>query len=395
MAKVRPMIDLPQDIYNLMLDRLSGSIGEEDTVRLRLWLAISEEHRKLWKEIAALWYGGKIKYYGYMDMTSAQTWQIICKRHARFRRRCILWLTTTVAASVLLVTGSFLFFFFSSVNKPQVRTIAELVAGQVQQGVTLVLSTGEQIKLGKELLYREEGVDICSDSSGIVYQRQEHAQQQDSIRYNELIVPVGGEYQLVLSDNTRVILNADSRLRYPVYFAAAAREIWISGEAYLQVAPNPEKPFIVHTGKTDIRVLGTEFNVTAYQNEPVTEITLVCGRVRVEVDGKREELNPGYQVRVDHTNMQVENKKVNVYDYVAWKDGLLLFDDISLEQLMARLGRWYNIHFEYRHKELKQKKFTGGFRKYDDIEKILEMIGDVNDVDFKVENGCVVIDWKK
>lgn len=389
------MIDLPQDIYNLMLDRLIGSIGEADTVRLQQWLDMSEEHRKLWKEIAVLWYGGKISYQQETNWASRQVWQIICKKHARFRRRRILLLTTTVAASVLFIVGCCLLFFPSPVNPPQVQTIAELVAGQVQQGVTLVLSTGERVELGKELLYKEQGVDICSDSSGLVYRAQGHARPQDSISYNELIVPVGGEYQLVLSDDTRVILNADSRLRYPVRFAANSREIWISGEAYLQVAPNAKQPFIVHTGKTAIRVLGTEFNVTAYQNDPVTEITLVHGKVRVEVNGKQEELNPGYQVRVDHADMRVENKKVNVYDYVAWKDGLLLFDDVSLEQLMIRLGRWYNIHFEYRHEELKQKKFTGGFRRYEDIEKILDMVGKVNDVDFKVESGCVVIDWKK
>lgn len=389
------MIDLPQDIYNLMLDRLTGSITDEEAVRLQEWLKASEEHCMLWREIAGLWYSGKISYTREREKDALQAWQKICKKHTRLRQRRILSLVTTVAASVVLVVGSILLFLPSSVNHHQVESITELVAGQVQQGVTLVLSNGDQVNLGKNILYEEQGVDILSDSCGIIYQKQDNVKPQDSVSYNELIVPVGGEYQLTLSDSTRVILNADTRLRFPVCFAAGKREIWISGEAYLQVAPNAKKPFIVHTEETDIRVLGTEFNVNAYQNEPVTEVTLVCGLVQVEVDGKLEELKPGYQAKVDHINLNIEKKQVNVYDYVAWKDGLLLFDDISLSQLMIRLGRWYNIHFEYRHDELKQKRFTGGFRRYDGIEKILKMIGNVNDVDFKVENGCVVIDWKR
>lgn len=389
------MIDLPQDIYNLMLDRLTGSITDDDAVRLQHWLKASEDHRMLWKEISGLWYCGKIQYHGKMDKTSAQAWEIICRKHARLRRRRVLVLATSIAASVLLVVGSFLLLFPFSDNRSQVQNIADLVARQEQQGVTLVLSTGQQVGLGKNVLYEEPGVSIHSDSSGIIYREQDYILPQDSIGYHELIVPVGGEYQLTLSDSTHVILNADTRLRFPIRFAAGHREIWISGEAYLKVAPNSEKPFIVHTEKTDVRVLGTEFNVTAYRDEPVTEITLVNGLVQVEVDGKQEELKPGYQIKVDHADMQVEKKQVNVYDYVAWKDGLLLFDDISLSQLMIRLGRWYNIHFEYRHDELKLKKFTGGFRRYDGIEEILGMIGNVNDVDFNVENGCVVIDWKR
>lgn len=389
------MIDLPQDIYNLMLDRLTGSIADDDSVRLQQWLKASEDHRILWKEIAGLWYCGKIHYHERMDKASEQAWEIICRKHAHLRRRRILALVTSIAASVLLVVGSILLFFPSSDNRSQVQSITDLVARQERQGVTLVLSTGEQVGLGKNVLYEEPGVNIHSDSSGIIYREQDSILPQDGIGYNELIVPVGGEYQLTLSDSTHVILNADTRLRFPIRFAAGSREIWISGEAYLKVAPNPQKPFIVHTEKTDVQVLGTEFNVTAYRDEPVTEITLVRGLVRVDVDGKREELKPGYQVKVDHADMKVENKQVNVHDYVAWKDGLFLFDDISLSQLMIRLGRWYNIHFEYRHEELKLKKFTGGFRRYDGIEKILEMIGNVNDVDFNVENGCVVIDWKR
>ncbi len=389
------MIDLPQEIYNMMLDRLTGSLEVNDTVRLQQWLDASESHQEAWKEIAVLWYCSKIDSPKEGDKTYMLAWERICKKHARYRRRRILLRLVSVSAVVLLAVGSLLLFFPSSVRRSSVDNLADLMAGQGQNGVTLILSNGKQVELGKGITCEEQGVNIYSDSSGIIYQEQDRRMQQDSIGYNELIVPVGGEYRLLLSDSSHIILNADSRLRYPVRFAAASREVWISGEAFLQVAPNPAQPFVIHTQVTDIQVLGTEFNVSAYENEAVTEITLVRGKVRVKVNGKQEDLNPGYQVKVDHATMQVENKKVNVYDYVAWKDGLLLFDDIPLEQLMLRLGRWYNIHFEFRHEELKWKKFTGGFKRYEGIEKILEMIGKVNDVDFCVENGKVVMDWKK
>jgi len=200
---------------------------------------------------------------------------------------------------------------------------------------------------------------------------------------------------LTLADGTVVTINSDSKLKFPVLFNGETREVWLSGEAYFQVEHNPEKPFIVHAAGADTRVLGTEFNVKAYNNDQVEEVTLVEGSVEFTVGDQQVRLEPGYQVCTDLSLGELSKaRKVDTYMYTAWKDGTMYFDDISLEELMIRLNRWYNFDYEFTDEALKERLFTGGVKKSDDLQKIFSLIGMVNDVSFSIKENRILIDKK-
>ena len=212
--------------------------------------------------------------------------------------------------------------------------------------------------------------------------------------YNELVIPKCGEYRLCLADGSLVIMNSESRLRFPVEFTGDKREVYLEGEACFKVAEDTEKPFIVHTAKADVRVLGTVFNVSAYSGEINTKVTLVNGKVQVNVGSVERLLIPDQQFVLNNETSEIVVQEVDAQNDIAWTNGLFRFDAMPLGQLMIRLGRWYDITYEFKDVSLQNVRFTGGFRKYDDIRHIVGMIGEITNVAFKVDGNKVIIDKK-
>ena len=152
-------------------------------------------------------------------------------------------------------------------------------------------------------------------------------QKTPALVYNTIDIPIGGEYQLVLADGTKVWLNADSKLRFPVSFTAERREVYLEGEAYFEVAKDSEHPFIVHISRGAIEVLGTGFNVRDYREEQKTVTTLVQGKVVYRPErqpGREIMLEPGFQIK-DEEGGSLQPRKVDVILYTGWKDGKYVF----------------------------------------------------------------------
>lgn len=155
-------------------------------------------------------------------------------------------------------------------------------------------------------------------------------------------IPRGHTYQIVLSDGTQVWMNADSRLHFPIRFTGTKREVRLEGEAYFKVAHDPKHPFIICTEKMQTRVLGTEFNIRAYNNSPA-HVTLINGSVKIKMNEIDREvvLSPGEDIAYVDSTFEV--KKVDT-DYCAqWKDGWLYYDNVFLQDILNDLGRWYNL----------------------------------------------------
>lgn len=186
------------------------------------------------------------------------------------------------------------------------------------------------------------------------------------VMYNTLEVPRGGEYDLVLEDGTRVWLNADSRLKYPVVFPGSERRVMLEGEAYFEVARDTNRPFLVETGVQSLRVLGTAFNVCAYPDEPDIYTTLVHGSVALSTGGQGHEcvLVPGEQAVCHVHNGSFTVGKVDVSQVAAWKKGLFVFENQNLEQIMLKLARWYNVTVFFRNEAAKTIEFRGNLPKY-------------------------------
>jgi len=168
----------------------------------------------------------------------------------------------------------------------------------------------------------------------------------------EIIAPIGSRTVVQLSDGSIVHLNYGSKIKYPQYFAGETREVILAGEGYFEVVRNPEKPFLVKTGKLNVKALGTSFNVLAYPDRDIVETTLLEGKVvleKADCPGKAGTIGsmvPGQQVRYNKITAAVKSAQVNVEKYIAWKDGKLVFDDATLDQVAERLSRMYNVEIE-------------------------------------------------
>jgi transmembrane sensor len=215
------------------------------------------------------------------------------------------------------------------------------------------------------------------------------------IRINKIETPTGGEFQIVLEDGTTVWLNAESTLEYPVPFPSDKREVFLSGEAYFDVAQLQDKPFVIKTNNMTVHAIGTSFNVSAYPDDPVEHTTLVSGVVRVNPVTYDEDLTwtlaPNQQFALHTTNMTSSIKTVNTSLYTAWIHGRFMFEDQDLEEIFKMLKRWYDVDVYYVKEEYKNELFTGELPRFENLDIILDMMNMVCRLSFEREGTTVVV----
>ena len=301
-----------------------------------------------------------------------------------------LWRSVAAAACICAVAVTVLW------ELSGVRAVPEAMplAGQQTETakVKLNLHSGEQIALEQKKEQRIEAGDavIKNEHGQLIYESKNNLATEEL--FNKVVTAIGGEYALILSDGTRVWLNADSELEYPVEFVKKERIVKLSGEAYFEVAPNPEQPFIVEAGGIQTRVLGTAFNFSAYRGENASTITLLTGKVAVSAPGHAERvLLPGQQLKYDAENRKTVIKEVDAEDFVVWKDGLFLFNDCGLEEIIPRLSRWYGVTFHYDREKFGDLKFYIKTRRYEDIGTILNLLKLTENVTYSIEGNEVTL----
>ena len=310
------------------------------------------------------------------------------------RRMTLLW---SVAASVILLIGLFV---GRMVNEwrdlDEMRMLAE--TERIVPGVKaeLILSTGERVVLNQQRV-SIEGVNetgIQNDSvTGLNYTTAKV--QGEELVYNTMRIPVGGFYQLALSDGSKVWLNSMTELRFPVAFTGEERKVYLTGEAYFEVAPDSKHPFIVVTEEgMEVKVYGTEFNMSTYQHG-VVQTVLVSGKVgiRVNATGKEVMLAPKQMAEYSEKTGMVRVEEADPYRYIAWKDGEFVFERETIEEIMERLGRWYDVKVFYENESLKQKRFTGVISRYENIEQVLRLIEGPATLRFEVKGNVVTVKY--
>ena len=310
------------------------------------------------------------------------------------RRMTLRW---SVAASVILWIGLFV---GRMVNEwrdlDEMRMLAE--TERIVPGVKaeLILSTGERVVLNQQRV-SIEGVNetgIQNDSvTGLNYTMAKV--QGEELVYNTMRIPVGGFYQLALSDGSKVWLNSMTELRFPVAFTGEERKVYLTGEAYFEVAPDSKHPFIVVTEEgMEVKVYGTEFNMSTYQHG-VVQTVLVSGKVgiRVNATGKEVMLAPKQMAEYSEKTGMVRVEEADPYRYIAWKDGEFVFERETIEEIMERLGRWYDVKVFYENESLKQKRFTGVISRYEDIEQVLRLIEGPATLRFEVKGNVVTVKY--
>lgn len=309
--------------------------------------------------------------------------------------RTIFLSTVSIAASLMLLIGSY--FLFIQEKEPEKLSVVESIKPGTSRAV-LYLGDGRKIDLGKKNIQINDGdiSGISNDSlQGLQYNKV-IAKQTEQIVYNTVKIPKGGEYQMTLADGTKVWLNSESEMRFPVHFTKDKREIFINGEAYFKVAHNKKKPFIARLDKGSIEVLGTEFNINAYNDEEDMVTTLIKGSVKFISSNKKHNqiLKPNQQIVYNSSQNDFSLRNVDIRPFIAWKEGKFYFKSMELEKIMRQLERWYNFNVFYSNEELKTYKFRGVILKDMTLNNALKIIEETTDIRFKVKGETVTI-YKK
>lgn len=377
---------------SLLYRKMAGeSLSGEEQQAFDSWYAESEEHRLYYKRFCRQQEKIMERQCSRIDVRKGYA-------NVRGKRRLYMnwWTWGGIAASLLLFVATGAIYWQSGRSKEvvEIRASTQLFPGH--KNVILSLGGGQKVIVDSTFSGKTVGRDCVAIQveDGVLRYRQNAAIDEIPV-FNELVVPPSGEYIVELVDGTKVYLNSDSRLRYPTSFGAMAeRRVFLEGEAYFIVSKGG-KPFIVETSREEVKVFGTEFNVMAYRNENVVQTTLIKGSVGVNVKGENKsdfrKIVPGEQFRLNKQSGEVKVETVDVFPYVAWKDGLFVSRNDDLESIMRKVSRWYDVEVFYQNQSLKEKRFFGIMKKQACLEEVLEIIAKAGNVQFNVNGRTVIV----
>lgn len=297
-------------------------------------------------------------------------------------------------AAVLLIAFASTLLVYKHYSLTEARRLTDPIYPG-HDGALLTLENGSQIlldTLGLGNISRQGNIEITSKKGFISYA---HLPSEHGVAagINKLQTMKGRRFKVVLPDGTQVWLNSASSLRYPTAFTGRQREVELEGEAYFEVTHNPSRPFIVHTLKTDIYVLGTGFNVMAYDDENAQRTTLVHGSVQVvsKADKKQQVIiKPGQEAVIRQHSSLLNIHKADTSENLAWMNDKFIFDNRSLFYIMRQIARWYDVSVEYEG-ALDNIRFEGVLSKKEKIQDILDAVEATQEVHFKIEGRVVTV----
>ncbi len=377
------------NIYQFIIDRLIGEESPEGALELDRWLAQATHHQQLYGAYEKLWHETR-RLYRIDEPDLDSCLQRFESRCYPAKRKMPRWLHYAAVLAIPLMCSVAIYMFYFSKKSSELETLFV----HNQNKVELVLANGEKIVLS-EMSDRErltaEGIRMNSDNNTLSYDSQSASPAASSLQYNVLSIPRGADYSLILSDGTKIFLNAESELRYPIRFTDRERKVFLKGEAYFDVARDTLKPFIVNTQQLDIEVLGTAFNVMAYTDLPKIETTLERGCVRVKSGENQLILHPGMQAVYQKDKATLLSQEVNTQLYTGWKDAKIIFEDLRLEDLLQKLSRWYDFNIFYLNSRVKDIQLTGSISKHEHISTILELLETMGKVKFTIHDRTVTV----
>jgi ferric-dicitrate binding protein FerR (iron transport regulator) len=304
------------------------------------------------------------------------------QEHRKVRSYMASFMKYAAVAILFFSIGALLFYRQNNFN-PQFQT-QEISEPIYTDEARLIRPGGDDILLSEansRIEHRQDGQVVVNDN--VIESSASH--QTGTPEINQLVIPYGKTSEILLPDGTHVFLNAGSRLIYPNFFADKTREVFLVGEAFFDVEHNAEKPFVVQTTDIRVRVLGTQFNVSAYPSDNIIETVLASGKVRLEQNNsgmfsETTELSPGQLAAFSKTERTTQLKNVDIENHTLWKENLLKFESTDLSRVVKRLERYYNIRFKYNDPFLGGIKISGKLDLGDSREFVLENVADVASV---------------
>ncbi|MBO9730776.1 MAG: DUF4974 domain-containing protein [Chitinophaga sp.] len=315
------------------------------------------------------------------------------------------WWRWAAAAAVAALVGIYGYYHLQHATHTPVPKVAQLKSPDLHSRsgsnkAILTLSNGQTIALDSAqnglLATQGAGRVIKTQSGEVVYSGDE--KQNEKILYNSISTPRGGQYFLQLSDGSKVWLNAASSIRFPVTFPAGERRVYITGEAYFEVAHQQPTPFIVEAsdpaaanGGCKVEVLGTKFNINSYTNEPTVSTTLLEGKVRVHTytTPQSQILLPDQQVNITRKGVMTLTQPADVNAIIAWKNGYTQFSAVPLSAVMRQIERWYDVHVQFED-QVTDVKFTGKLKRNENLSEFLKIL-DLNNIKYEINNSTITI----
>ncbi len=380
--------------YSLIWKYFNATLNNKEQEELNQWLQEDKSHQAYFEKLKSR---QQQKEVDYVIKDSQNAWEDI--RLTSKQNKNYKWQFGVAASFIFIVLAYFGYIYFKP-NSQDLIPGNEIRFEPGEKRATLVLDNGERLDLDskKDTLIKEAATVIRNKESQLNYQPVVQAKREDKKviqeKFNTLIVPRGGEYNLLLSDGTEIKINSESILKYPVKFTKGHRHVQLIGEAFFNVKTDSLSPFIVASGKHIVKVYGTSFNIKSYQNEDKIITTLVEGKVSVSDNLKNVNeclLEPGYQSIYKKSSPGFELQKVDINQFVSWKDGRFYFRNMRLDEMTNILGRWYNVEFEFKNKEAKNLRFNGNLKRYENIQTILNQLRKTNEITFTAYEEIIYV----
>ena len=376
-------------IAHLIEEEFAGVITKENQARLEQWRVESPAHAKEYDEIRTyIMTGNEHREKG--KQTVKNEWR---KFERVYFRKYVIWKRIGRCVAIMVIPLLVCGYFVSSEWKSSEVTIidnVEIVPGTGR--AQLIMADGRFLKLEQKENMKLDlpGVKIVATEKKIVYRAiEEETSTPKEEEYNTLVVPRGGEYMVELSDGTKVWLNSDSELRFPITFVGDRRNVEIEGEAYFEVAKDEGKPFHVLAKGVDIKVLGTSFNVMTYRGRTIT--TLVEGKVCLTYKDESVLMVPDRQAEVIAETGKILMREVDARNFTLWKDGVFYFENAALETIAERLSQWYDVNIVFNDEALKKLRYSVEMKRYNNIQDLLTKIEKTQKVKFLIQGKSIYI----
>ena len=370
--------------WNKINRLISGVANEQEKAEIAEWASKSRSRQKFLKDA--------VKFYSSEDDLNItfenvnKAWRNtnpIIRTRKRYLKRAL-----PVAAASLLLFFSILLF-----TDQTGRQELPLIEPGTERA-RLFLADGRDINLGKDTkelsskLPVKQKVENKKTTLTIDVKNRASAQ---LLEYNEIIVPRYAEYQLNLEDGTKVWLNSETKLKFPLVFGEKERTVYVEGEAYFQVSHNPDKPFIVNIDEnTKVKVLGTEFNIRTYESN-VSQSTLISGSIEFIHKGFITKVNPGESCSLNKASGTVLVENADIMRVVAWKNGEFVFRNETLENIINELSRWYKVDVSFENETVKNERFYLYFDRTTGFEEIIYKLHKTGKIKYEYKNRKIII----
>jgi hypothetical protein len=296
----------------------------------------------------------------------------------------IPWIRAAAVAILFIAGASYLVFSKKNNQKDGNEKHAKKYSPILPGGdkALLTLSDGSTVILDsmQNGVLQNGGTKINMQGGSLIYAATPVAG--EAVVYNTLSTPRGGQYQVILPDGSKVWLNAASSLHYPTAFAGSQRDVELIGEAYFEVAKDKSKPFRVKVGDMQVNVLGTHFNVSAYQDEKDIKTSLLEGSVKITRGKEKGMLEPGQQAVMNMGEDKIEIVNADMGEVMAWKNGYFQFNNASLQNVLRQISRWYDVDIVYEGNN-RPRKFVGEMQRDLNLSEMLKIL-ETNQVQFKI-----------